>query len=273
MTAWLEIGRPGNSLLAGAAVVVGAATAVDLGDAGSWITVTLAAASAALGTFGGNILNDLHDVEIDRRAHPARPLPSGRLGSRTAHGLLLAAWVASLAAAFAARPLLGAFALWLLLVLGVYEHLLKARGILGNAAVALAGGALFPFGAVAASGTVAPALVLGALAFLAHLGRELLKDAEDEAADRATRRTFAVRHGPRAASLAAAPMLVLAVALSPLPLVVADWDRWFLLAVLPADLLFLWSAWRGVPDPRRARRAAKGAMVLAMGAFLAASLL
>jgi len=33
-------------------------------------------------TGGGNIFNDIDDIEIDRKIHPGRALPSGRLKSK-----------------------------------------------------------------------------------------------------------------------------------------------------------------------------------------------
>lgn len=45
----------------------------------------------------GMVLNDLRDVEIDRRQRPERPLPSGKVGQSEARFLYLALFVAGLA--------------------------------------------------------------------------------------------------------------------------------------------------------------------------------
>jgi 4-hydroxybenzoate polyprenyltransferase len=68
-----------------------------------WIFATLVAASSLLYT-SGMVLNDVFDIEQDRRERPQRPLPSGRISHITAHrvgwGLLLAGvalgWVAGM---------------------------------------------------------------------------------------------------------------------------------------------------------------------------------
>ncbi len=59
----------------------------------------LAAASAMLYA-GGIVLNDVADVEVDRRERPTRPLPSGRIGRRTAAALAAALLLGAVALAF-----------------------------------------------------------------------------------------------------------------------------------------------------------------------------
>lgn len=61
----------------------------------------LLAASACLYT-AGMVLNDVFDIEVDRRERPQRPLPSGRISLRQARwlgfGLLALGWLAATAA-------------------------------------------------------------------------------------------------------------------------------------------------------------------------------
>lgn len=173
----------------------------------------------------GNTANDLYDVEADRVNRPDRPLASGAVGRDTALvlgglaggvGLLLAWWV-------------GGLVLWLALaalaVMLVYSPLLKPFGPLGNLAVALIAALPLVYGA-AAAGAWQVGLVPFGLAALLHLAREIVKDIEDVAGDRAAvppRRTIPIVWGEAAAYVAAAAVLVAFV-----PLALAPWfARWY----------------------------------------------
>jgi 4-hydroxybenzoate polyprenyltransferase len=167
--------------------------------------------------------------------HPAggRPLAAGRLAPGTAHlcvvgGTLLGLTAAGLVSGSAV--LVGAIALG---VMVVYSPVLKRRGPLGNVAVALIAGLPLPFGALAV-GRPGAGLVPWALAAWVHLVREIVKDLDDAAGDRALgRRTLPLALGPeRAARVAAA----LAAAFVPVSLVLPARAHYrmayFLIAVL-----------------------------------------
>jgi geranylgeranylglycerol-phosphate geranylgeranyltransferase len=200
--------------------------------AGGWIALgavaapreLLFAAVAAIG-FGaaGNALNDLQDVAADRVNRPGgeRPLAAGRLGPDAANLCVFLAVLAGLAAAALAggRPLL--VGLLALALMAGYTPLLKPRGLPGNVTVAVVAGLPLYYGALAV-GRPAAGLVPWGLAAWLHLGREVVKDFDDEPGDRvAGRRTLPIRWGrPRAAALAAA----------------------ILAAFVPASLVFPWAA-------------------------------
>lgn len=63
---------------------------------GNWPSLLLLAAASGMLYTAGMVLNDLYDVERDRRERPQRPLPSGAIGITTArrlgYGLLLGGW-------------------------------------------------------------------------------------------------------------------------------------------------------------------------------------
>lgn len=101
--AYLQLARIPNVFTALADVFMGfLVTRLDFLPGRDWITseaaqlLLLSAASAALYT-AGIVLNDLFDVEQDRRERPARPIPSGRVAASSAGrlgGMLLAAGIA-----------------------------------------------------------------------------------------------------------------------------------------------------------------------------------
>lgn len=259
--------RPGNALTSAAAAYAGALLAL-----GAWIP-TLPILAAMLASFcfaaAGNVRNDLGDIDVDRRAHPERPLARGALTPAFARGLAFALY--GIALACGALVSLGGVLLVLLAmpIMEGYERWGKARGLPGNLLIALLTAAPFVLGALAATGVNAAVLSVAALAGLATAGREVLKDVEDMGADRGARVTLPMRIGARRAALVAAAFLVAAVLLSPLPRVLENvLGGWYLAAVGAADLCFLAAAGVGARSPGRAQRLAKLGMVAALVALV-----
>lgn len=195
--------RAHNLLLAAAGVL-----------AGGWIALGTVAVPkllgfAALSGIGlgaaGNAANDVQDVAADRINAPARhPLAAERLRRETAH---LVIWLGVMVGIGAAALGSGRLVLTALLALAVmlgYSPLLKRRGAPGNVAVAVVGGLPLFYGALAV-GRPAAGVVPWVLAGWLHLARELVKDLEDEAGDRAAgRQTLPVRLGQTRATRIAA---------------------------------------------------------------------
>src|SRR5207247_4979607 len=95
-------------------------------------------------------------------------------------------------------------ALAALAVMLAYSPLIKPRPVAGNIAVALIAG-LPPFYGALALGGPAAGIVPWVLAAWLHLAREIVKDVEDEAGDRAIgRRTLPIAVGRRPAMVVAA---------------------------------------------------------------------
>src|SRR5712692_5850646 len=179
----LRLVRVHNLLVAAAGVLAGGWIA--LGE----ITVTHVLVFASLAAMGfgaaGNALNDLWDVTADRVNRPGggRPLAAGRLDRGTGElcaflGALLGVTAAALAGG--GPVLVGLLAL---AVMAAYSPALKPRGAAGNLAVAAIAGLPLFYGALAV-GRPARGVVPWLLAAWIHLGRELVKDLEDEDGDR-----------------------------------------------------------------------------------------
>lgn len=269
--------RPGNCLMAAVGVVVGLAVVPHAPLAlATWIAAPLAAFLVA---GFGNVLNDLADHRLDARAHPERALPSGRIGrpQATAFAALLLGlglWEAYVAAGWPTLLFAGANALGLAL----YEGALKRIGLPGNVLIALLVASTFAFGALA---TGAPPTEWGllwllmAMAFLANVARELLKDVEDMAADSGQRRTLPLEAGAGVARLLAFLLVNAAVLLSVLAFLnsPAGWSKAWLAVLAGADLLFLVGVSLAWMDVGRSQRVLKLAMLAALAAFLAGALL
>lgn len=249
--------------------------------AGGWIalgtvatpTVLWLAAVAAIG-FGaaGNALNDIWDAAGDRLNRPGgdRPLAAGRLARGTADlcvagGTLLGVGAAALVSGTALLVGLGA-----LVVMAAYSPLLKRWGLPGNVAVALVAGLPLLYGALAVDRS-ATGLVPWSLAAWIHLVREVVKDLDDVAGDRALgRRTLPIALGARRAELIAA---TLAAAFVPLSLALpaqAHYGGAYFLVALFAQLAVLVVASRLFSG--RAQRNSlllKGAMLVGIVALVA----
>jgi geranylgeranylglycerol-phosphate geranylgeranyltransferase len=270
--------RPTNVGVSFVGTVVGglAAKAAGVELPGSiWGLLVLAAASTALVTAAGNVLNDLGDREGDRLNHPERPLVTGQVSVRSARALTLGLFVAGIAVAVPValrEPWVGVILALAVGGLVAYERWGKARGLVGNVTVGALTGMVFLYGgaAVGAGLVVAP---FAAMAFFATLSREVIKDMEDVAGDTA-RSTVPKVHGLGTASTLARGAIAAALVLSGVPLL------WYLSFPSPAAIAYV--AIVGAADltfvvsvaslPRRLRfgqTVSKGAMAIALGAFVA----
>ena len=231
------------------------------------VEVVLSMVIVVLFTGAGNALNDYFDREVDKVAHPERPIPMGLVAPRSA--------LTMSAVMFSATVVVSAFVnLWSFLIvvtsiffMVAYEMLLKAEGLAGNLAISWLTGALFLFGG-AAVGRMDVAWILAALAFLATLGREVVKDVQDVEGDRGSRTTLPMRIGVRRAGIVASAAFMGAVALSPVPYLWELLSEWYVPVVAVADAMFIYCATVHFADPRKGQKVAKLAMLVALIAFL-----
>jgi geranylgeranylglycerol-phosphate geranylgeranyltransferase len=255
MHPYLEMMRPGNCLMSAVAVLIGGLLVIRWGLAEllSLSPVYLAMAAAFLITGAGNAINDWNDVEADRVNRPKRPIPSGRASRKGALVFSMILFLAGIA--LAGIPPMN----WLTLLIAAFNSLLLAlyslslqgRPLAGNLAVSYLAGSTFLFGGAALGDLTLPA-ILGLLAGLATLSREVAKDAEDEAGDRlasarsaagkagVSKRSVASRFGRRAALFVAGSSLLLAVSISPLPYALGILGTSYLATVCLADAAFVW---------------------------------
>ncbi len=180
MRNYLKLARIGNVIIAFISVEV-AGILCGLDVARSW-QILGAAAAAALITAGGNAINDLFDIDIDRINRPERPLASGRLSRNQVTAFYAGTTLAGLALSASINMwtlLIAAFAAVLVFL---YSFKFKRKILTGNLVVAAVTGLAFIYGgaAVADIRDVYPAAIF---AFLTNLIREIIKDAEDVRGD------------------------------------------------------------------------------------------
>ena len=268
MGGFLALLRPGNGVVASAAVAAGAIAAAGTPALSTPLVYSVAAGAGAAFAFigAGNALNDYLDREIDKVGHPDRPIPSGKVSPSAAKGVSVALFAFALAlGAFVSLTALAAVAGLTGLMLA-YEWKLKAAGLVGNVAIGVLSGATFAYGGIVV-GNLGPTLPLAALGVVASLGREVAKDIEDMEAD-SDRRTLPQRIGAPRASAVSAVATGFAVALSPLPYYPLGLLGLPYLAVIGiADATFIYAAAVVRANPHRSQQLSKAGMAIATLAF------
>lgn len=266
MIAALEITRPHNGILTFCSVLLGGW----IGSAALSTDLLVAAASASLIASGGYVLNDVCGVAADRVNRPERPVPSGRISldaARLLSGLLMAGGLALGYVLSFPVPWLALFAA---VSLTAYNLRFQRVPLIGNLVVAGLGALAFLYGG-AATGHVIPSIVPATFALVYHLGREILKDAEDCVGDRHLGGSnLALRYGELAARRMAAITCLLVVLLSPLPFLLASYGPVYLMLVVLLDGLLIdvaATAWSpSETDYRALNRLLKAGMFLGLAA-------
>jgi geranylgeranylglycerol-phosphate geranylgeranyltransferase len=232
--------RPMNCLVMGFAIFVGAILTgySDL----HWQNLVYGAITAFTLTAAAMSVNDYYDFKIDCINEPKRPIPSGAVSLKeallitcllTATGLFFAYIVSIFCLVFAV-------AAWL--IMATYSTIGKRSGLAGNFLVSACVAAPFLYGSLVAVNMVKfNVLLFASMAFLSNTGREISKGIVDVQGDRSYNiRTLAVMFGDRRAALAAALFFVLAVCLSPVPIVLDLVSLWFVPFVLVTDIGLIW---------------------------------
>lgn len=208
-------------------------------DAAFNTTLWAAAFSLALVGAGGNVVNDLLDLEIDRINRPDRPFPSGALNTSTGWILAIGCTLFGVGVGFWVSLWHGLSALACVALLAVYSAYLKYWPVVGNLVVAGLLGFTVLFGA-AAVGDLPAAWPAAFFAVSVNWAREMLKDVEDLKGDRAYgAKTLPALIGVEATLSSVRLLLVLCVAALPLPYLLGPYPPLFLLVALFPALILL----------------------------------
>ncbi len=263
----LRLVRARNLVLAAAGVAVGGVLVLGrptIPALVAWAMVSAVGLGAA-----GNIANDLADRDADRINRPDRPLVRGAISASAAIVLGGVAGGLGLLTAWWAGRTTFAIGVAALVVMLLYSPVLKARGLAGNVAVAVIASLPFVYGP-AALGDWRVGRVPFAIAALLHFAREVVKDLEDVAGDRAMgRRTLPIVRGETAAFLAAALALIAFVPVSLAPLFAGLYGRRYGIVVALLDVALLVLVVRLL---HQRLAGARGGLKVAMVAGLAALL-
>jgi geranylgeranylglycerol-phosphate geranylgeranyltransferase len=102
-----------------------------------WYDILIGAVVVFSFVAGGNSLNDYLDRDVDKVAHPERPVPSGRISPKTALWIAIATFVISIGSSLLLRNIESiAIVLAAIVVIILYEFKTKAMGLVGNLSIA-----------------------------------------------------------------------------------------------------------------------------------------
>ncbi|MDZ7730628.1 MAG: geranylgeranylglycerol-phosphate geranylgeranyltransferase [Natrialbaceae archaeon] len=265
MRGLLELTRPTNAIAAGLLPLIGGIVA---GGTTHPTLLTAAIAATILGTGAGNTINDYFDREVDAINRPTRPIPRGAVSPRQALALTAVLFTAALALTATLPVPAIAIALVNLVALVTYTQFFKGTPGLGNLLVGYLVGSAFLFGAAATHNTRAAA-ILFVLAALATITREIIKDVEDRPGDEAEGlTTLPTTIGDTKALHVGTAALTIAIAASPVPYLLGQFGPIYILAVIPADALMAYGAYRAYTDPASGQQALKLGMFVATVAFV-----
>lgn len=266
MNAWLKILRPVNGVMGIVATIISGFIGVGFALPSHAYAILSASAAVFLVTSGGNIVNDLVDVETDRKNHPDRPLVTGTISKGAARTVFLACFAL---AVVISGLLVSLIALLVVLLaeafLVLYEFRTKKLGLIGNAMISILVGLIFVFGGIAVN-SVNKMLILFVMASLANLSREIIKDIEDIEGD-VDRITFPKRHGKKAAATVASAAVLVAVSFSYLPFYLGIFTFYYLIIVAVSDALFIASAVTIIRNPSISQQISKVAMIVGLLSF------
>lgn len=191
--AYIKITRPLNVLITFLVVVVAILISqtyeIDIAK------IIFASLAAAFVTAGGNIVNDIYDIETDKISHPNRVIVQGLMSKKEA--VILYNIFNTLAIIISSRlsDLLLVIVLISIFILFIYSYSLKKLPLIGNLTVAFLTGLAFIYGGFAADNPVA-AIVPAIFAFLINFIREVVKDIQDVEGDKiAGTITFPIKYG------------------------------------------------------------------------------
>lgn len=219
--ALVELMRPKNMVLAAITVPLGAHFGLD----GNWTSeLGLAVAFQILTvlTFmgAGNAMNDIKDAAIDKLAHPARPLPSGRITEDEARRFVVVLWLISVASMLYGASTLHAQNAdwWPLVTIYIVAVVLmltydlgpetKSKGLVGNISISLMVAAVIGYGAATIGSINVLVFWVAMVVFFTNLAREVIKDCQDMLADEGERETLPMKIGVENARMAAYVMIM-----------------------------------------------------------------
>ena len=224
---------------------------------------------------GGNVVNDIFDIEVDKINRPHRALPSGRMTVRQAWMYVAFLSLIGVLFAWLNGPLGTVIVVVFLLVGYAYAAKVKELGIAGNFMVAFS----FAFGViygsfiygeqVAAIYIPIPSILFFITAFMILQARETIKGAEDVEGDKLRDvRTIARVYGYNAAAGVAAVLNFIGVTCYVLIwfLGYASWDLWLLL--LLGSAVVIGAAITPLTGPSNTKRLLIGSTLDKIGALV-----
>ena len=240
ISAIFRLTRPVNVLITILSVWIAALLSAELNGL-NYAVVFIGALAAGVIAAGGNIHNDILDIEIDRVNRPERPLPQKELSLRTA-GIFSIIFVAAgigTGAALGIQEFL--ITLTAAVLLFLYNQRLKMTVLWGNLTISLLTGLAFIFGGVLA-GNPLGGIIPAVFSLFFHFSREIVKDVEDFPGDSVrSGETFVMKYGINAARKTAVVSLLILFIIVPLPYFAKFYKIGYLLcSIITVEAPLLW---------------------------------
>ncbi len=252
--ACLRLMRIVNSVMVGFAVLVALAIATGR-DFFTFETLDYIAGFLVGFTISASamVLNDIADIEIDKINAPNRPLPSGIISIRQAFICYLVLVFIGIAASLRAGLDSLIVVVAAVIVSALYDLRLKASGFMGNVAVAFSTSLPFLYAFTFTNNPNYTVLVFWAMVFLSVLAREIVKDIADVEGDKLKGvKSLPILVGERKAAFIAGMFNLLAVLLSPIPVVYGLVNETVYSGfVIIVDFALLYSSYRVIINPQR----------------------
>jgi len=191
-------------------------------------------------TSGSMAFNDYFDRDIDKKIHPNRPIPSGKIRPIQALIFSITLFIISLLVSLLINPLCFVIAVITIDLLVLYETIFKNQAFLGNMIVAFIVAISFSFGG-AAIGNIKISLEFTLLAFFLMLGRELLMDVTDMEGDKLNRYTLPMKIGEKKSVYIACFFLFISVLFLFMPALTGIFSNYYLIFILPVQALIIYS--------------------------------
>lgn len=190
---FLKITRPLNVFITFLVVVV--AILISQIEKTGLSVIILASIAAAMVTAGGNVINDIYDIETDKISHPERILVNGLLSKvEVVFFYNLLNTLAIILASKLSTPAL-IIVLLTIILLFVYSKFLKKLPLIGNFVIAFLTGLAFIYGGFVSKNPIT-SVIPATFAFLINFIREVVKDIQDIEGDKiANLKTFSIEYG------------------------------------------------------------------------------
>ncbi|MFH1194187.1 MAG: geranylgeranylglycerol-phosphate geranylgeranyltransferase [bacterium] len=235
----ISITRPVNFLITFFSITV-AGIICSVGDFKIRNILLAAVAGAFIGS-GGNIINDIYDIDIDRINRPQRILPSNKMTITEAWLSYFSFTVIALVLTVFINFPSFAIAVFSSIVIFFYSKSLKKIPLFGNVTVAFFTGLAFIFGGMAVDNWTY-AIIPAVFAFFINFIREIVKDIEDIEGDRANGViTFPQKFGERNAAKLISVFTILLIAITVFPFLLNIYSiEYFIIVMLTVNVLLVY---------------------------------
>ena len=206
----------------------------------SWRKLLIAALSLAFISAGGYVINDYFDLDIDKINRPLRVLPRGELPPRNALIFSVSLFTIGFILSLFLQPVSVGIVFFAIVFLFLYSAKFKREFLIGNVTVSIISGLAFIYGGVFSKNPEI-SLIPAILAFLFHMGRELIKDMEDLKGDQALKsETFPIAYGIKNSQFLASAIFLVLIILTIFPYKFKIFSIYYLILVLMMDFVLFY---------------------------------